>query len=135
MFGSQYAMRVWLNPDRLTSLSLTPADVTAAIQSQNVQVPVGQIGANPAMPGQELNVIMQGRTTLTSVEEFENILVRMNPDGSRVLLYLPAAVASAGVFDREFQPHVLPASSLQRLLSVYWTILWRVNQPSPQRHC
>src|SRR5688572_10342490 len=86
MFGSQYAMRVWLNPDRLLSFSLTPADVIAAIQSQNVQVPVGQIGANPAMPGQELIVIMQGRSTLRTAEEFENILVRMNPDGSRVLL-------------------------------------------------
>ena len=93
MFGSQYAMRVWLNPDRLTSFSLTPGDVTEAIQNQNVQVPVGQIGANPAVEGQQLNVILQGRSTLRSVEEFENILVRMNPDGSRVLLKDVARVA------------------------------------------
>jgi multidrug efflux pump len=93
MFGSQYAMRIWLNPDRLTSYGLTPGDVVAAIQSQNTQVPVGQIGDNPSMPGQQLNVIMQGRGTLRTVPEFENILVRMNPDGSRVLLKDVARVA------------------------------------------
>ncbi len=93
MFGSQYAMRVWLNPDRLNSFGLTPADITAAIQEQNVQVPVGQIGANPAVEGQQLNVIMQGRSTLRTVEEFEQILVRMNPNGSRVLLKDVARVA------------------------------------------
>ena len=86
MFGSQYAMRVWLNPDKLNSFNLTAADVTAAIQNQNAQVPVGQIGATPAVEGQQLNVIMQGRATLRSVPEFENILLRTNPDGSRVLL-------------------------------------------------
>ena len=93
MFGSQYAMRIWLNPDKLTSYGLTPSDVTAAIQAQNVQVPVGQIGANPAVEGQQLNVIMQGRTTFRTVEEFENILLRMDPEGSRVLLKDVARVA------------------------------------------
>src|SRR5258706_3899630 len=95
MFGSQYAMRVWLNPDRLNSLNLTASDVTTAIQSQNAQVPVGQIGATPAVEGQQLNVIMQGRTTLRTVPEFENILLRTNPDGSRVLLKDVARVAFA----------------------------------------
>src|SRR5947199_7983629 len=64
MFGSQYAMRVWLNSDKLISFALTAADVTTAIQNQNLQVPVGQIGANPSVASQELNVVMQGRTTL-----------------------------------------------------------------------
>src|SRR4051795_1814938 len=86
MFGSQYSMRVWLSPDKLNSFGLTAADVTTAIQNQNIQVPVGQIGANPAIAGQQLNVIMQGRTTLRTVPEFENILLRTNPDGSRVVL-------------------------------------------------
>ncbi|HVV02270.1 MAG TPA: efflux RND transporter permease subunit, partial [Verrucomicrobiae bacterium] len=54
MFGSQYAMRVWLNPDKLNSFNLTAADVNAAIRDQNEQVPVGQIGATPAVPGQQL---------------------------------------------------------------------------------
>jgi hydrophobe/amphiphile efflux-1 (HAE1) family protein len=93
MFGSQYAMRVWLNPEKLNSFSLTPADVNAAIASQNTQVPVGQVGAIPSVPGQELNVIMQGRTTLRTVPEFQNILLRVNPDGSRVLLKDVARVA------------------------------------------
>src|SRR4051812_33118690 len=93
MFGSQYAMRVWLIPQQLTSYGLTPSDVITAIQNQNVQVPVGQVGANPAVENQQLNVIMQGRSTLKSVPEFENILLRMNPNGSRVLLKDVARVA------------------------------------------
>ena len=93
MFGSQYAMRIWLNPDRMTSFGLTASDVTTAIENQNKQVPVGQIGANPSVEGQELNVIMQGRTTLRTVPEFEQIVLRMNPDGSRVLLKDVARVA------------------------------------------
>lgn len=93
MFGSQYAMRIWLNPDKLNSFSLTPADVTTAIENQNKHVPVGQVGANPAVDGQQLNVIMQGRSTLRTVPEFENILLRTNPDGSRVLLKDAARVA------------------------------------------
>src|SRR5258706_549936 len=93
MFGSQYAMRVWMNPDKLNSFGLTAADVTTAIENQNKQVPVGQIGATPSIKGQQLNVIMQGRTTLRTVPEFENILLRTNPDGSRVLLKDVARVA------------------------------------------
>src|SRR5438128_677188 len=76
MFGSQYAMRVWLNPEKLNSFNLTAADVNNAIAVQNIQVPVGQVGAIPSAPGQELNVIMQGRATLRTVPEFENILLR-----------------------------------------------------------
>ena len=93
MFGSQYAMRVWLNPDKLNSFGITAADVNTAIENQNKQVPVGQIGAIPSVEGQQLNVIMQGRTTLRTVPEFENILLRTNPDGSRVLLKDVARVA------------------------------------------
>src|SRR5256884_5524604 len=93
MFGSQYAMRVWINPDKLNSFGLATGDVVTAIQNQNAQVPVGQIGDKPAVEGQQLNVIMQGRTTLRTVPEFEKILLRTNPDGSRVLLKDVARVA------------------------------------------
>ncbi|MDB6130075.1 MAG: acrB [Verrucomicrobiales bacterium] len=93
MFGSQYAMRIWMNPDKLNSFGMTPADLIAAIQSQNAQVPVGQIGANPSVKGQQLNVILQGRTTLRTVQEFENILLRTNPDGSSVRMKDVARVA------------------------------------------
>ena len=93
MFGSQFAMRVWINPDKLNSFGLTAADVVTAVQVQNAQVPVGQIGDKPAVEGQQLNVIMQGRTTLRTVSEFENILLHANPDGSRVVLKDVARVA------------------------------------------
>src|SRR5215471_4126258 len=93
LFGSQYAMRVWLNPDKLNSLGLSASDITTAIANQNVQVPVGQVGDKPAVEGQQLNVIMQGHATLRTVSEFENILLRANPDGSRVLLKDVAHVA------------------------------------------
>src|ERR1044071_2015341 len=86
MFGSQSALPVCLTPDNLNSLGITAADVSAAIENQNKQVPVGQIGAIPSVEGQQLNVIMQGRSTLRTVPEFENILLRSNPDGSRVVL-------------------------------------------------
>src|SRR4051795_10676583 len=62
MFGSQYAMRIWMNPDKLNSFGLTAGDITTAIENKNKQVQVGQIGANPAVAGQQLNVVMQGRT-------------------------------------------------------------------------
>src|ERR1041384_7111006 len=70
MFGSQYAMRIWMNPDKLNSFGLTSVDVTTAIQNQNAQIPVGQIGANPSVPGQQLNVVMQGRSPLRTVTDF-----------------------------------------------------------------
>src|SRR5207237_7957380 len=100
MFGSQYAMRVWINPDKLNSFGLTAGDVITAIQNQNAQVPVGQIGDKPAVKGQQLNVIMQGRTTLRTGPELENVLLRTNPDGSHVLLNdvarLPVGAANYG---------------------------------------
>ncbi len=95
-FGTQYAMRIWLDPDKLVSFNLTPGDVSTAIQSQNTQVPVGQIGQLPAVKGQQLNVILQGRATLREVGEFENIILRVNTDGSRVYLRDVARVEMGG---------------------------------------
>jgi multidrug efflux pump len=95
-FGTQNAMRIWLDPDKLLSYKLTPADVTAAVQTQNTQVPVGQLGQLPAVDGQQLNVILQGRATLREVEEFQNITLRVNADGSRVYLRDVARVELGG---------------------------------------
>ncbi len=95
-FGTQYAMRIWLDPDKLVSFNLTPADVSAAVQVQNTQVPVGQLGQLPAVAGQQLNVILQGRATLREVEEFKGIVLRVNPDGSRVYLRDVARVELGG---------------------------------------
>ena len=95
-FGTQNAMRIWIDPDKLLSYKLTPADVTAAVQTQNTQVPVGQLGQLPAVDGQQLNVILQGRATLREVEEFQNITLRVNADGSRVYLRDVARVELGG---------------------------------------
>ena len=66
LFGTEYAMRIWLNPDQLESYNLDANDVIAAIQAQNTQVPVGQLGARPAVNGQEINITLQGQSTLTT---------------------------------------------------------------------
>ncbi len=86
LFGSQNAMRIWLNPDKLTSYRLTSNDVIAAVQAQNAQVSAGQFGGAPAAEGQQLNATINARTLLQTPEQFERIVLRTNPDGSRVLL-------------------------------------------------
>jgi multidrug efflux pump len=86
LFGTEYAMRIWLDPNKLDSFGLTADDVVKAIQAQNVQVAAGQLGALPAINGQQLNVTLQGQSTLRTPEEFDNIVLRVNPDGSRVYL-------------------------------------------------
>ena len=86
VFGSQYAMRIWLDPFKLSSAQLMPSDVIAAVQAQNVQVPAGQIGAEPSPSTQMLNATVTARSRLTTPAEFQQILVKTNVDGSRVLL-------------------------------------------------
>ncbi|UHD15205.1 efflux RND transporter permease subunit [Thiocapsa bogorovii] len=87
LFGPlDYSMRIWLDADRLTALSLTPADVIAAIQSQNIQAAVGRIGAQPMTADQQFQITLQTRGRLTDAAEFERIVVRANPDGSNVLV-------------------------------------------------
>ena len=81
-----YSMRIWLNSDTLTALSLTPSDVIAAIQSQNTQAAVGRIGAQPMTPDQQFQITLQTQGRLSDVAQFEQILLRANPDGSKVLL-------------------------------------------------
>src|SRR5215472_9709841 len=83
LFGPQdYSMRAWVRTDRLTGLGLTTADVINAIQSQNVQAAVGRIGARPISNDQQLQLNIQTKGRLSSVAEFENIVIRTNPDGS-----------------------------------------------------
>jgi multidrug efflux pump len=96
LFGTEYAMRIWLNPKQLESYNLDVNDVINAIQDQNTQVPVGQLGARPAVNGQELNITLQGQSTLNTVRQFEDILLRVNPDGSRVYLRDVARVELGG---------------------------------------
>jgi multidrug efflux pump len=86
VFGSQYAMRIWLDPFRLSSYQLIPRDVIAAIEAQNTQVAAGQIGAQPALPGQMLNATVTARSRLSTPDQFKRIIVKTQPDGSKVLL-------------------------------------------------
>jgi multidrug efflux pump len=85
-FGSPYAMRVWLDPFKLKRFQLTPADVTSAIQAQNTQVSVGSVGGLPSVEGQQLNVTMTAQSQLTTVPEFERIILKVNTSGANVRL-------------------------------------------------
>jgi HAE1 family hydrophobic/amphiphilic exporter-1/multidrug efflux pump len=86
VLGAQYAMRIWVDPFKLSNLSLTVADVKTAIQAQNAQVSAGQIGSLPAMSGQALNATVTAQSRLRTPEQFRNILLRSNADGSVVRL-------------------------------------------------
>lgn len=87
VFGaSEYAMRIWLNPKILASLNLSPSEVMQAIQSQNIQIPSGEIGQAPSVDDQKMKFILKTRGRLTDPEEFKEILIRTNPDGSSIKL-------------------------------------------------
>ncbi|MET0183583.1 MAG: efflux RND transporter permease subunit [Caulobacterales bacterium] len=85
-FGSAYAIRIWLDPNRLLSYALTPADIATAVRAQNAEVSAGQLGGEPYIDGQQLNATVSSQSLLTTPEEFEQILVRTMPDGSTVRL-------------------------------------------------
>jgi multidrug efflux pump len=86
VFGSQYAMRIWLDPAKLLTFGMTPGDVATAIRAQNVQIASGEIGALPSVEGQQLNATVIGPSYLRSPEEFGSILLRVQTDGSQVRL-------------------------------------------------
>ncbi|MGC4025321.1 MAG: efflux RND transporter permease subunit [Mesorhizobium sp.] len=85
-FGSSFAMRIWLDPAKLEKFSLLPSDVTAAVSGQNVQVSAGSIGATPSIPGQQLRASITTQSQLTTVDEFERIILKTTQDGSVVRL-------------------------------------------------
>src|SRR5690606_8735244 len=86
VFGSQYAMRVWLNPLKLKQYNLMPSDIRAAIEAQNTQVAAGAVGDLPAVDDQYLNAKVTSGTRFRTVEEFENIIVKSARDGSFIYL-------------------------------------------------
>ena len=86
LFGAQYAMRIWLDPAKLNNFGLTPLDVGNALQAQNVQVASGELGGLPAVMGQRLNATIVGPQRLQSADQFSRILLRVNTNGSQVLL-------------------------------------------------
>jgi multidrug efflux pump len=86
LFGTQYAMRVWLDPAKLNNFGLTPTDVDNALQAQNLQVPSGELGGLPAVLGQRLHATIVGPQRLTNADEFGRVLLKVNTDGSQVRL-------------------------------------------------
>jgi len=86
VFGEPHAMRIWLDPHKLLSYSLTAMDVRAAIQAQNTDVSAGQLGGLPAVEGQQLNATITAQSRLRTVADFERIILRVNQDGSQVRL-------------------------------------------------
>ncbi len=85
-FSSEYAMRVWLDPDRLATFKLSAADALAAVREQNAQTPGGQLGALPVAKGAEINAPILTQSRFTTAEQFASIILRANPDGSAVRL-------------------------------------------------
>ena len=86
VFGSEYSMRVWIDPDKINNVNISVGEILNAIKTQNAQITYGSIGSEPVRTGQMYSYTISGQSRLTSVEEFENIIVRMNQDGTKVLL-------------------------------------------------
>ena len=113
LFGSPYAMRIWLDPNKLNKFDLTPQDITQTIQVQNNQVASGQLGGAPAVEGQQLNATIIAQTRLEDVDQFKNILLKVNPDGSQVFLKDVARVELAAQnYDVQGRYNGQPAAGL-----------------------
>ncbi len=117
-------MRAWVRTDRLTGLNLTTGDIINAIQSQNVQAAVGRIGARPISNDQQLQLNIQTKGRLSTVEEFANIVIRTNPDGSVLRLGDVARLElGAANLDRDTRFNGGPAAAI----AIY-------QAPGAQRH-
>ena len=92
-FGAGYAMRIWLDPDKLRGYGLSAARCLEAVRAQNIQVAAGAIGAEPALPGQGFTASVSAASRFTSAEEFGDIILRANADGSNVRLKDVARIA------------------------------------------
>ncbi len=96
LFGSQYAMRIWLDPSKLNSFNLTPLDVKTAIQAQNAQVSAGQLGGLPSTGNQQLNATITAQTRMKTADEFAGILLRTQANGAAVRLSDVARIELGG---------------------------------------
>ena len=113
LFGSEYAMRIWLDPAKLNSFQMTAKDVTDAIESQNAQIAVGQLGGTPSVDKQALNATINAQSLLQTPEQFRDITLRVNQDGSEVRLGDVATVEmGAEEFDYLGRFNGKPASGL-----------------------
>jgi len=95
LFGSAYAMRIWLDPGKLNQYNLMPSDVIAAISAQNVQVSTGALGGSPALPGQEITATISLQTLLSTPDQFRDLLILTTGDGASVRLGDVARVLAA----------------------------------------
>ncbi len=119
VFGAQYAMRIWLDPDKLISFGLTPLDVSSAIQAQNAQVSAGQFGGAPSVKGQQLNATITAQTRLSTPAQFEDILLRVTPSGAQVRLRDVARVELTGEsFEVDSTYNGVPTSGIGIRLAV-----------------
>src|SRR5476651_379675 len=96
LFGAQYAMRIWMDPNKLNNFQMTPVDVINAIKIQNNQIAAGQLGGTPPVPGQQLNSSIVAQTRLKSTDEFGKIILKVNQDGSQVRLKDVAKIVLGG---------------------------------------
>jgi multidrug efflux pump len=113
LFGAQHAMRIWLDPVKLQAVGLTTADVTTAITNQNVQLSVGQIGGSPSTKTQAINATISASSLLTTPAQFGAILLRVNSDGSKVMLKDVARVEVGGDdYSTDSRLNGAPAASL-----------------------
>ncbi|MCH4246185.1 efflux RND transporter permease subunit [Acinetobacter gerneri] len=118
VFGGQYAMRIWLDPAKLNTYQLTPADVSAAISAQNAQVAVGQLGGAPSTQGQVINATVNAQSLLQKPEQFENIFLKNSTDGAQVRIRDVARVELGSdnyQFDSKYNGH--PAGGIAIRLS------------------
>src|SRR5690554_1912158 len=113
LFGAPYAMRIWLDPDKLTAFGLTPGDVANAVREQNTQISAGQLGGLPAVEGTAFNATITAQSRLTTEEEFRNILLRVQRDGAQVRLGDVARVQLTGEnFDTDSFHNGMPSASI-----------------------
>lgn len=96
LFGAPYAMRIWLNAEKMAAYSLTATDIVNAIRAQNAQIAAGELGGLPAQEGQQLNASIVVQSRFQDAEQFRNILLRVNPNGARILLRDVAEVELGG---------------------------------------
>jgi multidrug efflux pump len=113
VFGPQHSMRIWMDPNKLNNYKLTTVDIINAISEQNNQVSAGQLGGTPSVPGQQLNATIVAQTRLETAEQFGNILIRVNADGSRVFLK-DVATVEMGAESYDLVPRFIgkPASGI-----------------------
>ena len=119
LFGSEQAMRIWVDPQKLITYGLSMNDLTTAVSQQNVQIAPGSLGAAPALPGQRVTVPLTAQGQLTSPEQFAKIVLRANANGSKVVLGDVARVGSArsrspSSTARTANPRPSPACSWRR---------------------